>query len=169
MPLILLLLCTGLVQAQNKKKDKQLWQKWDEVVELSQKTSKPILIDIYTDWCRYCRIMDATTFRHDSVVTFLQQRYLRFKFNAESKDTIKWNNKAFVYNSRYDVHDFAVYLTRGSIVYPTIVIITPGGQPFYKHGQIKPAEMEMLLKYFVGATTSKTLEEFAQTFVSQWK
>ncbi len=166
----MLLLLIGMgAHAQKKKADQGLWQTWQEVTHLAASTNKPVFIDIYTDWCRYCKIMDATTFKNDSVVSYLKQNYLRFKFNAEGKDTIMWNNKAFTFNPRYDVHDFAVYLTRGSIVYPTTVIITPGGQPFYKHGEISAGEMEMLLKYFAMKKPSQTLEEYAAGFAATWK
>jgi uncharacterized protein YyaL (SSP411 family) len=167
MPLIVMLCVSVAATAQRKQTD--LWQSWQEVVAASANTNKPIFIDVYTDWCRYCRIMDATTYRNDSVVDYLRKHFLRFKFNAETRDTINWNGQTFRFNPRYDAHDFAVYLTHGSIAYPTAVIITPGGQPFYKPGEIKPAEMEMLLKYFVENKGKLSLVAYAQTFVSSWR
>jgi thioredoxin-related protein len=149
---------------------KDLWQSWKEVNEKIATDEKPLLIDVYTNWCYYCKVMDATTYKNDSVYRYLKEHFYRFKFNAEGKDSILWQNKVFKYNNRYQCHDFAVYLTSGNIVYPTTVIITPGAQPFYMHRQLKPEEIEMLLKYFGGGSYKRIpIEYFAKTFTSTWK
>ena len=158
---------TGSSQQKSKS---ALWQSLEQITNLSATEKKPILIDIYTDWCHYCKVMDATTYKNDSVINYLQKHFYRLKFNAESKDTIRWQQKVYAYNLRYEVHDFAVYLSRGSIVYPTTVIITPGGQPYYQHGQLTAGELELLLKYYADNRPGKpTLEDFAKTFLPAWK
>jgi len=146
-----------------------LWQSWSEVKTKAAANKQPIFIDMYTDWCVYCKVMDATTYRNDSIVAYLKKHYQRFKFNPEKKDTLEWQQKLYTFNSRFGVHDFAVYLTKGSIVYPTTIIIAPGGQPYYKHGAIKPGEMEMLLKYFAEVNKdSITLEAYSKSFSAKW-
>ncbi len=128
----LLLCCVFLsLPGQHNKKKKDLWQSLPEIEANIAVNKKPVLIDVYTKWCYYCKVMDATTYRKDSIYNYLKNNFYRFKFNAETKDTISWQNKHYVYNKLYQVNDFAVYLTRGNIVYPTTVIIAPGGQPFY--------------------------------------
>jgi thiol:disulfide interchange protein len=108
-------------------KNAGLWQPWDTVKVQAIANNQPIFIDMYTDWCVYCKVMDATTYRNDSVVSYLKTHYQRFKFNAETKNTLEWRQNFYTFNNRFDVHDFAVYLTRGSIVYPTTIIIAPRG------------------------------------------
>jgi thioredoxin-related protein len=152
------------------KKKRDLWQSWGEVNEKLQTEQKPLIIDVYTNWCHYCKLMDVTTYNNDSVYNYLKENYYRYKFNAESKDTLRWQNRIYTYNSLYSVHNFAVYLTGGNIVYPTTVIVTPGGQPYYQFGQLKPGELELLLKYFAEKKQSNlSLEEYSRTFTSRWK
>jgi len=149
---------------------KDLWQSWGEVNAKIKTDDKPLLVDVYTNWCYYCKVMDATTYRNDSVYNYLKEHFYRFKFNAEGKDSIVWQNKVFKYNNRYQCHDFAVYLTRGNIVYPTTVIITPGSQPFYIHGMLKPEEIELILKYFgEGIYKHTTINDYAKSFTATWK
>jgi thioredoxin-related protein len=152
------------------KQKKDLWQKWKVINELMQKEPKPVIIDIYTNWCVYCKVMDATTYRNDSVYAYLKNNYYRFKFNAEGRDTLTWQNKLFAYNKRYEVHDFAVFLTKGMIAYPTTVIIMPDGQSFYKQGQLKLDEMELLLKYFGRKNyDAVSLLEYTKSFKGTWR
>lgn len=153
----------------SQKKKKDLWQNWDEVMALSASKRKPILIDLYTNWCHYCKVMDATTYRNDSVYTFLKNNFYRIKFNAEGKDTLQWNEKVFVYNNLYSTHDFAIYLTGGNLAYPTTVIITPDGQPHFQAGLLKREEMELLLKYYgIEHNTRIPIEDFAANFKPSW-
>lgn len=166
--LTLLLTATSLVVTGQRKKH-DLWQSWKDVNLQLKAQSKPLLIDIHTTWCYYCKVMDATTYRNHSVYAYLKAHYYRFKFDAETRDTLEWSGKAYYFNERYQVHDFAVYLSHGSIVYPTTVIITPGGQPYYQFGEIKAGEMELILKYFSeGIKTGITLEDYAKKFKSSW-
>ncbi len=63
------------------------------------------------------------------------------------------------------MHEFAVYLSKGNIVYPTTVIITAEDQPYYEFGILKPGEMEMLLKYYGSDDYHKvSLQHFEKTF-----
>ena len=37
------------------------WLSWEEALELNKKEKKKILVDVYTNWCRYCKQMEKTT------------------------------------------------------------------------------------------------------------
>ena len=165
--LILVLLLNSSFNPAPKKK--VLWQQWKEIQQLAKQEKKPILVDIYADWCVYCHKMDATTYKNDSVYEYLKTHFYRFKFNGESKDTLEWNNKKFAYNKNYKLHDFYVYVANGNLVLPTTVIITPEGQPFATGGYMDIADMEKMLKYFTTAYTEKSFEEFNKTFKPAWK
>jgi thioredoxin-related protein len=152
------------------KRKKAIWQSWATIHALQQQTAKPILVDIYTDWCKYCKVMDATTYRKDSVVNYLKQHFYRYKLNAEKNDSINWQQKVYRFNPRYNTHDFAVYLTKGNTVYPTTAIINTKGQPYFQPGALDVNEMEFLLKYMIEAEPKGiTMDAYKKTFVSKWK
>ena len=44
------------------------WMTFEEAVKLNETTPKKIFIDVYTDWCGWCKRMDQTTFRNEEVV-----------------------------------------------------------------------------------------------------
>jgi len=148
---------------------KDLWQRWDEIQQLMPKEPRPIIIDIYTDWCIYCKKMDASTYRNDSVCQYLKTHYYRFKFNAESKDTLVWHDKKFGFNKTYQVHDFVQYVSQGAIVFPTTVIITTNGQILSTGGMLHTKEIEPILKYYASAKPVESFEVFAKQYVPSWK
>jgi thioredoxin-related protein len=150
-------------------KKKDLWQSWKEIQELSKQEKKPILIDIYADWCVYCHKMDATTYRDDSVYEYLKEHFYRFKFNGESKEVLEWNNKKFGYNKNYKLHDFYVYVANGNLVLPTTVVIMPDGQPYSTTGYMDASSIEKVLKYFATAYPATSFAEFEKSFKSNWK
>lgn len=166
----LFLITAAFKEVDSNVKREDIWQSWDEVIELSRKEKKPILIDVYTNWCRYCKLMDRKTYTHDSVKAYLESNYYRFKFNAESKTPIVWMGETFDYTPTYKVHEFAMYLTNNRLAYPTTVIITPDGIPHVEAGVINPAQFELILKYFSNQHYKKSsIEQFAANFKSNWK
>jgi len=151
-------------------KKKDLWQDWTTIQELAQKEKKPLLIDIYTDWCIYCKKMDAKTYKNDSVYNCLKTNFYRLKFNAEMKDDFVWNGTTFSYNARYKTNEFAWHITKGMLTLPTTVIVPVEGEPFFIPGELETGEMECLLKYFTsGAYKSQRYEDYLSAFKKSWK
>ena len=62
------------------------WLSFEDAVNSSQQEQRKIFIDVYTDWCGWCKKMDATTFSDPEVVEILQNKFYHVKFNAEQRD-----------------------------------------------------------------------------------
>ncbi len=56
---------------------------WDEVLKKAEKLNRPVFVDVYTDWCGPCKIMDKEIFTKDSVGLFFNEHFLSVKINAE--------------------------------------------------------------------------------------
>ena len=84
-------------------------------------------VDIYTDWCGPCKLMDKNTFQNSDVAQYLNNNFYAVKFNAEGNTKVSFKGREFSninYNEslkggRNATHDFARYL--GISGYPTIV------------------------------------------------
>uniref|UniRef100_A0A3Q2YUK7 Spermatogenesis-associated protein 20-like TRX domain-containing protein n=1 Tax=Hippocampus comes TaxID=109280 RepID=A0A3Q2YUK7_HIPCM len=50
--------------------------------------TKKVFIDIYTDWCGWCKKMDKDTFQNPEVAAYMNENFLMVKMDAEGKDPI---------------------------------------------------------------------------------
>ncbi|MCC7232616.1 MAG: DUF255 domain-containing protein [Bacteroidia bacterium] len=82
---------------------------------------KKIFIDVYTHWCGWCKKMDASTFRDSGVADYMNKNFYAVKFDAETKDTVFFKDKAYVFRPEYKANEFATMILNGQMGYPTSV------------------------------------------------
>lgn len=127
------------------------WVTLEEADNLRQKEPRKILIDVYTDWCGWCKRMDATTFRDPELVKYVNENYYAVKLDAEQKEPITIGGKTYEYDpnvGRRGVHKIAEELLQGRMSYPTIVFLDERMnmiQPL--PGFRKADEMQPILEY----------------------
>lgn len=63
------------------------WKDWNEGYELAKKSKKIMLIDAYTDWCGWCKKMDADTYSKEQIISYINKNFVAIKFNPELKQT----------------------------------------------------------------------------------
>lgn len=65
------------------------WLGFNEGLSKAAKEKKLVLIDVYTDWCIWCKEMDKNVYTDKSVIDYMNKHYVPVKLNAESKNIIK--------------------------------------------------------------------------------
>jgi thioredoxin-related protein len=75
--------------------DEITWRKLDSGLAISKESHKLILIDLYTDWCIYCKKLDQSTYTDQDVIKYLNQKFVCIKENAESERMGKVIRKAY--------------------------------------------------------------------------
>ena len=148
--------------------------KWLTLAEAEAKITsqkKAILIDLYTDWCGWCKVMDKNTYTNANVVQYIHDNFYPVKLNAETREVLNWRGKEFKYNDNYRVHDYAILLTGGQLSYPSTVILpADGSAPQVIPGYLKTPDMELILKYFGEGHYGKTpFETYRRDFTQTWK
>jgi thioredoxin-related protein len=102
------------------------WYTWEEAVELNKKQPKKIMVDVYTDWCGWCKKMDKSTFANPEVSNYLRDHFYAVKLNAEQREAIIFGRDTFTYmdsgNGR-GVNTLAYALLDGKMGYPSIVYL----------------------------------------------
>lgn len=102
------------------------WLTMEEAQEAMKVEKKKVFIDLYTDWCGWCKKMDASTFKDPNVALFMNKYYYAVKFNAETKDTLTFNNYKFTSTTpegKRGTHYFAYSLLDGQMSYPSFAIL----------------------------------------------
>lgn len=151
-------------------KSKLKWMTLAEAEAAMKTNPKPVLIDLYTDWCGWCKVMDKNTYSDEKVVAYLEDKFYPVKLDAETRDSINWNGRVFKYNKQYRINEFAIYLTGGDLSFPTTIFINDGkAMPQNIAGYLKPNELEPIAKYFgEGNFGKKSYQDFQQSFKSEW-
>jgi thioredoxin-related protein len=107
--------------------EKIQWMTIEQAYELSLTEGNPkkIFIDVYTDWCGWCKRMDKATFQKPEVVAYMNEHYYNVKFNAEQKEDISIldNTFKFVAQGQRGYHELAAALLNGKMSYPTVIFM----------------------------------------------
>ena len=151
------------------------WYSFEEALMLNAERAayglptRKMFVDVYTDWCGWCKRMDATTFAHPVIADKLNTNWIPVKVNAERKDSIMINGQWFI-NENPDrprsPHQLAVILLNGQMGYPSFALIDETGRPIQVlQGFQQARQLEMILDFFgTNAYRTTEWEEFQKTF-----
>jgi thioredoxin-related protein len=136
----------GAAQAQ----EQIQWMKFEEAVAANANNPKMILVDVYTDWCGWCKKMDKDTFTDPRVVAHLKKNFYAVKLNAEdTKRRFPFMGKTF------SEAEMAVAMRVNS--YPNFVVIEPGLQNLAQlPGYREPADFLAGLNELIEKAFKKT-------------
>jgi thioredoxin-related protein len=149
------------------------WYTIDQAMELQKKEPRKIMIDVYTDWCGWCKKMDSETFNNPVIAEYLNANFYPVKFNAESKAPVTFGGKTFVNENQgsRSSHQFAIALLQGQMSYPSIAYLGEKLEPLGAvPGYYSAKDFEPLIKFIKDDKyKTTTFEDFKKTFVGSVK
>ena len=119
------------------------WLSWEEAMQRHATDPKPVLVDVYTNWCGWCKEMDKKVFAKKEIATYISENFYAVKLNAEQTEDIVYDNHTFTYdptNGRRGVHALAVALLDGRMSYPSVVYLDEQRNRITISPGFKPAE-----------------------------
>ncbi|MBS3770802.1 MAG: DUF255 domain-containing protein [Bacteroidales bacterium] len=127
------------------------WYSFEEAVKLNKENPKKVLIDVYTDWCGWCKKMKKQTFNNPEIAQYINENYYPVRFNAETNKKVQFKGRIFAKKEEGDrkPHDLAIALLNGKMSYPSVAYLDGNNQLITAvPGFYGPKEYEPILKYF---------------------
>ncbi len=143
----------------------------DELQAKMQQSPKKVYIDMYTDWCGWCKKMDATTFQNPDLVKYMNNNFYAVRFNAETKDVIHFQGKDYKFDSAHRANMFAVEMMKGQLTYPTAIFLMENFQnPNPIPGYRSVSELEVMITYFGdNAFRHKSWDAYQKEYQPRWE
>ncbi len=146
------------------------WMNLDEVQVAMNKEPKKVWIDVYTDWCGWCKRMDKTTFENPNVIRYMNAHFYAVKLNAEQRGDIRFGGVMYHADPSDRTHPFAKQLLHDHLSYPTSVFM----EEEFRSPQLIPGyqdvkTMELILKY-LGENYYKKVpfQQYQASFKPEW-
>lgn len=148
------------------------WISLEEAQQRSMKAPRKILVDVYTDWCGWCKRMDRDTYEKPEVIQYINEHYYAVKFDAEQKEDINLGDRTFKFipNGRHGYHELAALMLENRLSYPHTVffdekLVKIVAIPGYR-GKM---EMMAFLHYFKNNVykTDPNLDGYVETFIKK--
>ena len=69
------------------------WTSFTAGYAQAKKENKILIVDMYTDWCGWCKRMDKDTYEKKDVYNLINAKFVAVKFNPEKGETHSYNGK----------------------------------------------------------------------------
>ncbi len=148
------------------------WMSFEEAIERSKTEKRKIFVDVYTDWCGWCKVMDKKTFSEPAIAMYLNEKYYAVKFDAEQTEDVEFRDHTFKFISqgKRGYHELAAALLQNKLSYPTVVFLDEEFnliQPL--PGYREPKEFHPILQFF-GSDQYKSMkwDKFQEIYESPY-
>jgi thioredoxin-related protein len=148
---LIFILTIAVSIANTKAQEKINWLSFEDAIAMNQKTPKPILIDVYTDWCGYCKKMDVTTYANKTIIKTINDNFYAVKLDGEGKKDIVYKDHTFKFqkSGRNGYHQLSASLMDGKLSYPTTILLSKTEEKLQSiPGYLDKKTFEKILGYF---------------------
>lgn len=127
------------------------WMSLKEAMAKNERVKKKILLDFFTDWCGWCKKMDAATYGDPAVIAAVNKYFYAVKFNAEKEEPINFRGKNYMIQNQgtRGTHTLVTELLGTRVGYPTTSFLNSDLSNIQAiPGYIQADEMVLILNYF---------------------
>lgn len=124
---------------------------FEEAEQFAKENPKPIVIFTHTNWCKYCKIMENTTFKNAIIIKKLNDNFYFVPFDAETKRDIKFNDHVYKFKptgTNTGIHELATALVTIDklVVYPSLTILNSDNSILFRqHSYLSAKALSLIL------------------------
>lgn len=122
------------------------WMDTQEALQLPNAEGKRYIVQIETDSCKWCKVMDDNTYSFKPLVEFINDNYIPVKLNTLHKDTIVFKGEAYgpIKIGNLDIHGLADKWLNYWYNYPTTIIFDKDFNQIMKFSGYKDPDIFLL-------------------------
>jgi thioredoxin-related protein len=116
------------------------WMAFNDGIAEAKRTGRKVMIDVYTDWCGWCKKMDKDTYADGGIADYLNKKFVAIRLNAESENTLQYRGKPHTEQELAGAF--------GITGYPSIIFLNDDGEPITVYpGYADAAKFKIVLAY----------------------
>jgi thioredoxin-related protein len=118
------------------------WRSWNAGLAEAASTNRPVLVDVYTEWCGWCKRMDRDVYSRADVREYLATHFVTIKLDAEASTPAKYEGRSLTSSGiaqRFRVSG-----------YPTTVFLRANGEHLVNVPGYITADRFMLMLAYIG-------------------
>ena len=129
------------------------------------KHPKPIVINVYTNWCTYCMMQENGIKKSAELSSLLGKEMYYLRLNAEEKERIFFNHEQYHFQPNgpsSGIHELVLALGKGNkeLAYPMWFILDADYQVEYSFsGYLRPGELNALLMAYLKEKKNRSSDQ----------
>jgi thioredoxin-related protein len=118
------------------------WLTWNAGLQQAAAARRPVLVDVYTDWCGWCKRMDHDVYLRSDVREYLSHHFVTVRLNAESAEGASYAGHAYTGRT--------LAMRFGVSGYPTTIFLRANGEHLVNVPGYVPADQFLQLLRYIG-------------------
>jgi thioredoxin-related protein len=95
LPILIALVFATTIMTLNALPKELQWITIVDALDNAPKANKKIVLDVYTDWCGWCKRMDRDVYSNDEIQSYIENHYVTSKMNPEKQGTLTYQGKEY--------------------------------------------------------------------------
>lgn len=129
------------------------WSSIDGVWAPDASPERRVLVNVYTEWCEFCRKMDSDVYPDSAVRRVVAEHFMTVGLNADSDRIVRFKGQEFT--------ERALARRLGVRSYPTMVFMEPDGTVILQTNGFMPTDDYVRMLTYIGSQ-AYTRVDFAE-------